>query len=86
MDNKVMETPEVKKDKVEFEKTLRTKEGLTKRICIEKVENGYIISISMYGEIEGKYVDECKKFISKTNPLKTEKSDVVTLKEFLSEA
>lgn len=74
-----------KSDKIEFEKTIRTKEGLTKRICVEKVENGYYISIAKYGDVEGKYIDECKKYISKTNPLKSEKSEVLTLKEFLSE-
>lgn len=84
MDNEVIKS--MNAEKIEFEKTIRTKEGLTKRITIDKVENGYIICINKYGEIDGKYIDDCKKYISKTNPLKTEKNEVLTLKEFLSEA
>jgi hypothetical protein len=69
---------------IDFEKTIR-KDGVTKRICISKCENGYIISISKYGEIEGKYIDECKKYISKTNPLKKDDDEIVSIKDFLSE-
>lgn len=76
--NKIME------DSLDYEKTIK-KDGMTKRICINKCENGYIISISCYGEKDGKYMDECKKYISKVNPLKKEDSDVISLKEFLSE-
>lgn len=82
-------------EKIEFEKTIR-KNGMTKRICIEKCENGYIISITKYGKEEyeegeesdepAEYINECKKYISKTNPLKKDDSEVMSLKDFLSES
>jgi hypothetical protein len=53
---------------VSLEKTIK-KGKITKRICVDQVENGFIISISKWGNDEsGNYVDECKKFISATNP------------------
>jgi len=50
---------------------------VTKRIEVEEVVNGYIISTSKYGTGEdGKYIDECTKKISTTNPFdKNEDSD-----------
>lgn len=45
--------------------------GMTKRVCVEQVENGYIITMEKYGS-EGdseKYTSDCKKYISKKNPL-----------------
>jgi hypothetical protein len=49
-----------------------TKDGITKRMCVEKVENGFIISKSKYGNINDNYVDETKKYISTKNPLEKE--------------
>lgn len=49
-----------------------TKDGMTKRMCVEKAENGFIITKSKYGEKDGKYIDECKKYISTKNPLEKE--------------
>ena len=53
---------------ISLEKTIK-KGKMTKRICVDQVENGFIISISKWGEDgKGNYIDECKKFISSTNP------------------
>ena len=46
--------------------------GITKRVSVEQVENGFIVTMSKYGsssEEGSKYIDECKKYISKKNPL-----------------
>jgi len=53
-----------------------SKNGITKRMCVEKVENGFIITKSKYGEINGEYIDEDKKYISTKNPLEEEKEEV----------
>ncbi len=58
-----------------------TADGLTKSVNVEKIENGFIVSINKYGSVKknGKeeYIDENKKFFSKENPLekKEEKED-----------
>jgi hypothetical protein len=58
----------------------QTADGMTKRICVEEVENGFVISMEKYGQGEDeKYTNECKKYISKTNPLKEE--DIKTEEE-----
>ena len=61
-----------------IEKTIK-KDGISKTLCVEKVENGYIITISKYGknqkEKDSEYIEECKKFISETNPLENNESD-----------
>ena len=61
-----------------IEKTVK-KDGISKTLRVEKVENGYLITISKYGrnekEKDSKYIDECKKFISETNPLENNESD-----------
>ena len=61
-----------------IEKTVK-KDGISKILRVEKVENGYFITISKYGrnqkEKDGVYIDECKKFISETNPLENNESD-----------
>lgn len=45
-------------------------DGMTKRVCVEQVENGFIITMEKYGSGEDeKYTSECKKYISKKNPL-----------------
>lgn len=45
--------------------------GMTKRVCVEQVENGFIITMEKYGSSgeDEKYTSECKKYISKKNPL-----------------
>jgi len=46
-------------------------DGMTKRVCVEQVENGFIITMEKYGSQgdSGEYTNECKKYISKKNPL-----------------
>lgn len=46
-------------------------DGMTKRVCVEQVENGFIIIMEKYGSSgeDEKYTSECKKYISKKNPL-----------------
>ena len=55
------------------------KDGISKTLRVEKVENGYFITISKYGrnekEKDSVYINECKKFISETNPLENNESD-----------
>ena len=55
------------------------KDGISKKLYVEKVENGYFITISKYGrnekEKDSVYINECKKFISETNPLENNESD-----------
>jgi hypothetical protein len=57
-------------NKKRWEKS-QTADGITKRICVEQVENGYVISVEKYGQSgeSEKYTNECKKYISKKNPL-----------------
>jgi hypothetical protein len=52
-----------------------TKEGVTKRLCVEKVENGFIITKSKYGNEGDKYLDETKRYISTKNPLAKEEEN-----------
>lgn len=55
------------------------KDGISKTLRVEKVENGYFITISKYGrnqkDKDSEYIDECKKFISEINPLENNESD-----------
>ena len=72
-------------DKKRWEKS-ETSDGITKRVLVEQVENGYIVTMEKYGkalgdENDSKYTNDCKKYISKKNPLegmapKTEKESV----------
>jgi hypothetical protein len=60
-------------DKKRWEKS-ETSDGITKRVSVEQVENGYIVTMEKYGkpsmdDEDGKYTNECKKYISKKNPL-----------------
>lgn len=61
-----------------------SKDGITKRLCVEKVENGFIISKSKCGDVEGKYVDETKKYISTKNPLEKEEEKEEEVKSPMS--
>jgi hypothetical protein len=58
------------KNKKRWEKS-ETADGITKRVCVEQAENGFIITMEKYGSSgeEEKYTSECKKYISKKNPL-----------------
>jgi hypothetical protein len=76
----------MKHDKKRWEKS-ETADGITKRVTVEQVENGYIVTMEKYGnsslseDDDSKYTNDCKKYISKKNPLegmapKTEKESV----------
>ena len=54
-----------------------TADGITKSVRVEQVENGYIITVSKYGKLEGSddYIDEHKKFISTKNPFEKKGDD-----------
>ena len=73
-------------NKKRWEKS-ETADGITKRVSVEQVENGYIVTMEKYGRAsideddDSKYTNDCKKYISKKNPLegmepKTEKESV----------
>lgn len=68
-----------KEEKYSISKEI-TKNGITKRLTIDEVENGFIICINKYGcktneDGEKEHFDSYKKYISKTNPLE-KKEDV----------
>jgi len=45
------------------------KDGTTKSVSVEQCENGFIICISEWGDKDGHWKDDNKKYISTTNPL-----------------
>lgn len=75
------------KSTTRFEKTIR-KDDMTKSICVEGCENGYIITFSKDYKVKDEWKYETKKYISKTNPLdaEEEKDEFITVKEFLAES
>ncbi len=61
-----------------------TADDKTKRIEIEEVENGYVISKSIsYNDPESGYDYKCKKYISETNPLTKESKGETEAEDFL---
>lgn len=52
------------------------KDGMTISYEVRKAENGYIMKKSVYGEKDGKYIDECKEYVSATNPLAKKKEEI----------
>jgi hypothetical protein len=58
-----------------------TPDGITKRVSVEEIENGFLICISKYGSIGDKYVDENKKYYSETNPLEPESKEKKNIKD-----
>lgn len=72
-DSPAIKSGNEKKKFKRWSKEIRT-DDVTKRIEVEEVTNGYIITVSKYGTGEdGKYFDDCTKKISTTNPF--EKSE-----------
>ena len=82
----IIKINDISHDKKRWEKS-ETADGVTKRVSVEQVENGYIVTMEKYGrpsmdgDEDDKYTNECKKYISKKNPLegmkpKTEKESV----------
>lgn len=54
-----------------------TKDGVTKTAKVEKVENGYVVTINKFGtDKKGEWRDITKKWISSTNPLENSSEDV----------
>lgn len=41
----------------------------TKELRVEEIENGYLICLDEYGEVNGKYTSKYRKYYSKENPL-----------------
>jgi len=57
-----------KKDYKSWSKSARSDEW-TKEIRVEEIENGYLVCLDQYGEKDGEYKSEYKKYFSKENPL-----------------
>ena len=68
---KNMEMSSEKKKYKSWSKSV-TKDEVTKTVRVEQCENGFYICISEYGEKDGKYYDDNKKYISSKNPLEGE--------------
>ena len=49
------------------EEPLKSGEGL-KRTCVEQVSNGFIKTVTIEGEVDGKWKYECTKSIHEENP------------------
>lgn len=64
------------------------KDGLTKEISVKECENGFYICISKYGDENGKFNSEEKRYISTKNPLEGEKeyNEEITLKDEIMES
>lgn len=45
------------------------KNGYTKSIRVEEIENGFLVCMEEYGDKNGKYFNIEKKYYSKDNPL-----------------
>lgn len=41
----------------------------TKELRVEEIENGYLVCLDEYGEVNGKYTSKYRKYYSKENPL-----------------
>lgn len=59
------------KNEVKESMSLSEKKGkLTQEVRVREIENGYIVTISKYGDdSKGNYINEDKEYFSKTNPL-----------------
>lgn len=56
----------------------KTVDGMTKTAEVRKAVNGYIMKVCEYGEKDGKYIEESKEYVSKTNPLMKKEDDIET--------
>lgn len=74
------------KKKAEFSQS-EERDGITTRIRVREVNNGFVINVTRYGYITTakgeQYIDENEEFISTTNPL--EKKEV-SIKEQINSA
>mgnify|MGYP006313977553 CR=1 FL=1 len=76
-----METP-IEKEK-ERTSISKTENGMTTTITVEEIENGFLVTKDTCGNKDDKWVSECKKEFSKTNPLKEEEVEEDTSKELM---
>lgn len=44
-------------------------DGYSKELRVEEIENGFLVLLDEYGEKNGKYTSNCRKYYSKENPL-----------------
>lgn len=65
--SKATDTP-VKKTYARWSKSI-TSNNVTKTVEVEECENGFLCRVSKYGDVNGKYISEDKKYICETNPL-----------------
>lgn len=65
---KILEEPNGKKEYQRWSKS-STSNGITKEVKVEEIENGFLVTTDVWGDMDGKYTSECKKYYSKTNPL-----------------
>lgn len=86
MEKSLGNTSETKRSS-EFTKTEEIN-GVTTRMRVEEVENGFIIHVSKYGRDTSKknseYLDITKRYISTENPLEVKEKK--SLKEEINEA
>lgn len=78
-----------KKESKRWSKSIE-KDGISKSINVEEIENGFIICTSEYGSKAGKYYDYSKKYYSESNPLSDgnlvkENKAIDAISEFLKE-
>jgi hypothetical protein len=78
-----MNAPLTKQSNMSKEKTWsisQEKDGITKSLRVEGVENGFIITKSKHGYNESdkgeNYIDETKKYISTKNPLEGKEENI----------
>lgn len=45
------------------------KNDITKEVRVEEIENGFLVCLETYGDRNGKYFNERKKYYAKDNPL-----------------
>lgn len=45
------------------------KDGFTKELRVEEIENGFLVCLDTYGEKNGKYTSDYRKYYAKENPL-----------------
>jgi len=58
-----------------WEKSVK-EDSITKRILVEEIENGFLVTISKYGDVKTKtgteWISKDRKYYSQTNPLDIE--------------
>lgn len=74
-----------------WSKEIVTPDNITKSLRVEEIENGYLLTMRKYGQIDNiddkEYLDECKRIYSETNPFESdekskEEKNLETMKVF----